>query len=63
MIAYFTWAENTHVENPDEVDMDATTSASVLPPGNAAKLAGWIQEQTGEKMVKEKWNQTEKGMR
>ncbi len=63
MIAYFTWAENTHVENPDEVDMDATTSASVLPPGNAAKLAGWIQEQTGEKMVKEKWNKTEKGMR
>lgn len=27
--------------------MDATTSASVLPPGNAAKLAGWIQEETG----------------
>ncbi|MDE6433885.1 MAG: hypothetical protein K2L07_06605 [Lachnospiraceae bacterium] len=47
LIAYFTWAENTHVENPDEVDVDATTSASVLPPGNAAKLAGWIQEQTG----------------
>lgn len=47
LIAYFTWAENTHVENPDEIDVDATTSASVLPPGNAAKLAGWIQEQTG----------------
>ncbi len=47
LIAYFTWAENTHVENPDEVDVDAATSASVLPPGNAAKLAGWIQEQTG----------------
>ena len=42
LIAYFTWAENTHVENPDEIDVDATTSASVLPPGNAAKLAGWI---------------------
>ena len=47
LIAYFTWAENTHVEKPDEIDIDATTSASVLPPGNAAKLAGWIQEQTG----------------
>lgn len=47
LIAYFTWAENTHVENPDKVDVDASTSASVLPPGNAAKLAGWIQERTG----------------
>lgn len=47
LIAYFTWAENTHVENPDAVDVDATTSASVLQPGNAAKIAGWIQEQTG----------------
>lgn len=43
LIAYFTWAENTHVENPDEIDVDATTSASVLPPGNAAELAGWIR--------------------
>ncbi len=47
LIAYFTWADNTEVEDPDAVDMDATTSASVLPPGNAAKLAGWIQEETG----------------
>lgn len=47
LIAYFTWAENTHVENPDAVDVDATTSASVLLPGNAAKMAGWIQERTG----------------
>lgn len=47
LIAYFTWAENTYVENPDDVDIDAETSASVLPPGNAAKLAGWIQEETG----------------
>ncbi|MFZ7101408.1 MAG: flavodoxin [Peptococcaceae bacterium] len=47
LIAYFTWAENTVVENPDEVDVDAITSASVLPPGNTAKLAGWIQEATG----------------
>ncbi len=47
LIAYFTWAENTHVENPDAVDVDATTSASVLLPGNAAKIAGWIQNRTG----------------
>ena len=47
LIAYFTWAENTYVENPETVDVDATTSASVLPPGNAAKMAGWIQEEIG----------------
>lgn len=47
LIAYFTWAENTHVENPESIDVDATTSASVLPPGNTARLANWIQEYTG----------------
>ena len=47
LIAYFTWAENTRVENPEAVDVDATTSASVLPPGNTAKMAGWIQERVG----------------
>ena len=47
LIAYFTWAENTQVENPDEVDVDATTSASVLLPGNTAKMAGWIQQKVG----------------
>ena len=47
LIAYFTWADNTQVESPETVDVDATTSASVLPPGNAAKIAGWIQERTG----------------
>ena len=39
LIAYFTWADNTVVEDPSSVDVDATTSASVLAPGNAAKLA------------------------
>lgn len=48
LIAYFTWAENTYVENPDAVDVDASTSASVLSPGNAAKIAGWIQQRTGD---------------
>ncbi len=47
LIAYFTWAENTYVENPEAVDADATTSASVLLPGNAAKMAAWIQEELG----------------
>ena len=47
LIAYFTWADNTVVENPDAVDVDATTSASVLVPGNAAKIAGWIQAEVG----------------
>ncbi len=47
LIAYFTWAENTQVENPDEVDVDATTSASVLLPGNAAQIVAWIQQKAG----------------
>lgn len=47
LIAYFTWAENTRVENPEAVDVDATISASVLAPGNTAKMAGWIQERVG----------------
>lgn len=47
LIAYFIWAENTQVENPNEVDVDATTSASVLLPGNTAKMAGWIQQKVG----------------
>ncbi len=47
LIAYFTWAENTYVADPDSVDVDATTSASVLIPGNVGLLAKWIQEETG----------------
>ncbi len=47
LIAYFTWAENTKVEDPESVDVDATTSASVLPPGNTAKIAKWIQDRMG----------------
>ena len=47
LIAYFTWADNTVVEDPSNVDVDATTSASVLAPGNAAKLASWIQQEVG----------------
>ena len=47
LIAYFTWADNTVVENPDAVDVDATTSASVLIPGNTAIMAQFIQQQVG----------------
>lgn len=47
LIAYFTWAENTVVEDPSAVDVDATTSASVLMPGNAGKLADWIWQEVG----------------
>ena len=47
LIAYFTWADNTQVENPDGIDADATTSASVLVPGNVAQMASWIQSEVG----------------
>lgn len=47
LIAYFTWAENTVVEDPAAVDVDATTSASVLMPGNAGRLADWIWQEVG----------------
>ena len=35
LIAYFTWAENAAVTS----GVDATTSASVLAPGNVAQMA------------------------
>lgn len=47
LIAYFTWADNTIVANPDAVDVDAVTSASVLDPGNVARMASWIQKEIG----------------
>lgn len=47
LIAYFTWADNTYVENPEEIDVDATSSASLLNPGNVGLIASWIQEETG----------------
>ncbi|MBU5626108.1 NAD(P)H-dependent oxidoreductase [Oscillibacter sp. MSJ-2] len=47
LIAYFTWAENTVVDDPSAVDVDASTSASVVAPGNAARLAAWIQQEVG----------------
>lgn len=47
LIAYFTWAENTVVTNPEAVDVDATSSASLLEPGHVGQLATWIEERTG----------------
>lgn len=48
LIAYFSWADNTVVEvDGNYSDVDAVTSASVVAPGNAARLAQWIQEYVG----------------
>lgn len=65
LIAYFTWADNTVIEDEEAAlqsalshyesvgdranydGVDATASASVLVPGNAAQMADWIQERTG----------------
>ena len=47
LIAYFTWAENTVAADLSPVDIDATTSASVLAPGHVAQMASWIQSETG----------------
>lgn len=49
LIAYFTWADNTYVEDPSSVDptIDAPSSASILPPGDTARIAGWIQQEIG----------------
>lgn len=47
LIAYFTWADNTVVEDPSIVNVEATTSASVLSPGHVSIMAGGIQEVTG----------------
>lgn len=65
LIAYFTWADNTNVEDEDAAvqsalshydsigdsadygGVDATTSASVLPPGNTAQMAEWIGQRVG----------------
>jgi flavodoxin len=44
LIAYFTWADNTIVADSSLVDVDAATSASVLVPGDTARIALWIKE-------------------
>lgn len=65
LIAYFSWADNTVVEDEEAAvrsalshyesvgdrgnysDVDAVASASVVAPGNTAKMARWIQEYVG----------------
>lgn len=63
LIAYFSWADNTTVQDEeasinsalkhyqsvgDSADfVDATTSASILQPGNVSQMATWIQETIG----------------
>lgn len=63
LIAYFSWADNAVIEDEqasiqsalDHYDdmgdtqsgVDATSSASLLPPGNTAVMAGYIQEIVG----------------
>lgn len=64
LIAYFTWADNTVVEDEeaalesalshyeamgdaDEYGDDVVASASILPPGNTARFASWIQDEIG----------------
>lgn len=63
LIAYFTWAENTVIEDEDaslasalahydnmgdsQSGVDATSSASLLVPGNTAVMASHIQRLTG----------------
>ena len=47
LIAYFTRSENVIIENPENIDTDATSSASLLPKGNSAVMANHIQAVTG----------------
>lgn len=65
LIAYFTWADNTTVDDEEAAiqsalshyesvgdavshdDVDAISSASILPPGNTAQMAEWIQQRIG----------------
>lgn len=40
------WNNHT-IPEETRIDVDATTSVSGLALGNAARIAGWIQERTG----------------
>lgn len=43
LVAYFSWADNAVLEG----DVDAVSSPSVVPTGDVAHLAFWVQEATG----------------
>lgn len=65
LIAYFTWADNTVVEDQSASlesalshyqsmgdsgsynQTDAISSSSLVPPGNVARIAGWIHDEIG----------------
>ena len=47
LIAYFSWAENTTPQSPDDADIDALTSASLISPGNTGHIAQLIQDSVG----------------
>lgn len=42
LVAYFSWADNALQD-----DIDAMTSPSVKVPGDVARLASWVEEETG----------------
>ncbi|EFT95193.1 hypothetical protein KZR47_000969 [Enterococcus faecalis] len=44
LIAYFSWGENAEAFDSSEIDVDATTSASLSLPGNVVKMASEIGE-------------------
>ncbi|WP_158539631.1 flavodoxin [Gordonibacter sp. 28C] len=46
LVAYFTWADNAVIEDPSALDVDAVTTASVLPPGNVGLVARQVQDET-----------------
>lgn len=47
LIAYFTWADNTSVDENADIDTDASSSASVVAPGNTKIIADEIQKHVG----------------
>lgn len=47
LIAYFTWADNTYVDENADIDTDTSSSASVIAPGNTKMIADEIQKHVG----------------
>lgn len=47
LVAYFTWGENVGDLDESTIDVDATTSASLVNPGNVGKMAQEISRQVG----------------
>lgn len=47
LIAYFSWANSTAIEEPERFHVDAMTSASAVVPGNTGLVAQRVQQATG----------------